>query len=246
MLNYLGNAATNIILPLMTVQIAFGVMLSDGTSAFLSLQLGSGEHKKAAKGVANCITLTVIFGILLCALFEIFLEPLCFLFGSTENVHPHAMNYGRIIVAGFPVAMVNYAMAGVIRADGRPKESMIGMLIGCAANIILDYLFVIVFPWEVAGAAWATIIGQALNAFYYIYLMFGFICPITVAYAAPFTPISGQPSQPYIIIGSRTIFVTAPAICAIVEQTECPVACNSFSYTANIDIPKENTQHIRR
>lgn len=171
---YLGNAATNIILPLMTVQIAFGVMLSDGTSAFLSLQLGSGEHKKAAKGVANCITLTVIFGILLCALFEIFLEPLCFLFGSTENVHPHAMNYGRIIVAGFPVAMVNYAMAGVIRADGRPKESMIGMLIGCAANIILDYLFVIVFPWEVAGAAWATIIGQALNAFYYIYLMFGF------------------------------------------------------------------------
>ena len=57
---YLANAATNIILPLMTVQIALGVMLSDGTSAFLSLQLGSGENKKAAKGVANCITLTVI------------------------------------------------------------------------------------------------------------------------------------------------------------------------------------------
>lgn len=171
---YLGNAATNIILPLMTAQIALGIMLSDGTAAFLSLQLGSGEHKKAAKGVANCITLTVIFGILLCILFEIFLEPLCFLFGSTENTHSYAMDYGRIIVAGFPVAMVNYAMAGVIRADGRPKESMVGMLIGCAANIVLDYLFVIVIPWGVAGAAWATIIGQALNAFYYIFLMFGF------------------------------------------------------------------------
>lgn len=171
---YLANAATNIILPLMTVQIALGVMLSDGTSAFLSLQLGSGENKKAAKGVANCITLTVIIGFLLCLLFELFLEPLCYVFGSTDKVLPYAMEYGRIIVAGFPFSMINYALAGVIRADGRPKESMIGMLIGCVANIVLDYLFVMVIPWGIAGAAWATIIGQLLNAIYYIYLLFGF------------------------------------------------------------------------
>lgn len=171
---YLGNAATSIILPFMTVQIALGVMLSDGTSAFLSLQLGSGKDKKAAKGVANCITLTVISGILLCALFEIFLNPLCHLFGSTDSVLPYALDYGRIIIAGFPASMINYALAGVIRADGRPKESMIGMLIGCAANIILDYIFVMEFSWGVAGAAWATIIGQLLNAVYYLYLLFGF------------------------------------------------------------------------
>ena len=171
---YLANAATNIILPLMTVQIALGVMLSDGTSAFLSLQLGSGENKKAARGVANCVTLTVVIGILLCLLFELFLEPLCHMFGSTDKVLPYAMEYGRIIVAGFPIAMINYAMAGVIRADGRPKESMIGMVIGCVVNIVLDYLFVIVMPWGIAGAAWATVIGQVLNAVYYIYLLFGF------------------------------------------------------------------------
>lgn len=51
---------------------------------------------------------------------------------------------------------------------------MIGMIIGCAANIILDYLFVIVNGWGVAGAAWATIIGQVLNAAYYTFLMFRF------------------------------------------------------------------------
>ena len=171
---YLANAATNIILPLMTVQIALGVMLSDGTSAYLSLQLGSGENKKAAKGVASCITLTIITGILLCLLFELFLEPLCHMFGSTDKVLPYAMEYGRIIIAGFPIAMINYALAGVIRADGRPKESMIGMVIGCATNIVLDYLFVMVFTWGIAGAAWATVIGQLLNAIYYIYLLFDF------------------------------------------------------------------------
>lgn len=171
---YLANAATSIILPLITVQIALGVMLSDGTSAFLSLQQGLGENKKAANGVANCITMTVIIGILLCALFEIFLEPLCHVFGSTDKVLPYAVEYGRIIVAGFPVSMINYALAGVIRADGRPRESMIGMLIGCVANIILDYVFVMVISWGIAGAAWATVIGQLLNAIYYIYLLFGF------------------------------------------------------------------------
>lgn len=171
---YLGNAATNIILPLMTVQIGLGIMLCDGTAAFLSLMLGEGEKKKAAKGVANCITLTIFWGILLCVLFELFLDPLCHLFGSTDSIHTYAMDYGRIIVLGFPVAMINYSMAGVIRADGRPKESMIGMVIGCVANIVLDYVFVMVLPWGVAGAAWATIIGQLLNALYYIYLMFHF------------------------------------------------------------------------
>ena len=171
---YLGNAATNIILPLMTVQIALGIMLCDGTAAFMSLKLGEGDERSAAKGVANCITLTIIFGILLCVLFEIFLDPLCRLFGSTDSIHSYAMEYGRIIVLGFPVAMINYSMAGVIRADGRPKESMTGMIIGCVANIVLDYLFVLVIPWGVAGAAWATIIGQFLNAAYYVFLMFRF------------------------------------------------------------------------
>lgn len=171
---YLGNAATNIILPLMTVQIAIGVMLSDGTASFLSLKLGEGDERKAAKGVANCITLTILSGVLLCVLFELFLEPLCHLFGSTDTIHSYAMEYGRIIVLGFPLSMIDGALAGVIRADGRPKESMYGMIIGCFSNVILDWLFVIVIPWGVAGAAWATIIGQALNAIYYIFLMFRF------------------------------------------------------------------------
>lgn len=65
------------------------------------------------------------------------------MFGSTDKVLPYAAEYGRIIVAGFPVSMINYALAGVIRADGRPKESMIGMLIGCAANIIFIFCLVL-------------------------------------------------------------------------------------------------------
>ena len=62
----------------------------------------------------------------------------------------------------------------MIRADCRPKESMAGFLIGCITNIILDPVFIFVFHWGVEGAAWATVIGQALNAAHYIWCSFHF------------------------------------------------------------------------
>lgn len=64
--------------------------------------------------------------------------------------------------------MIDSAMSGVIRADGSPRYSMAGLLAGCITNIILDPIFIFVCGWGVKGAAWATIIGQILNAVIYI------------------------------------------------------------------------------
>lgn len=166
---YLGNAATNVILPLTTFMMALAVMIGDGAASFMSLNLGKGKSDIAAHGVCNAITLTVGVGILITVLFEIFLEPLCHLFGATENSLPYAMEYGRIIVLGFVFFAITNAFASIIRADGRPNSSMIGLLIGCITNIVLDPIFIFVFKWGVAGAAWATIIGQILNAIYYVF-----------------------------------------------------------------------------
>ena len=171
---YLGNAATNIILPLVTFVMALGMMLGDGAAAYMSLNLGKDKPDKAAKGVGNAITLTIGIGIIFTILIEIFLDPLCHLFGATIDNFPYAIEYGRIIVLGFPFAIICSAFGGIIRADGRPKESMIGLLIGCITNIILDPVFIFKCKWGVAGAAWATIIGQILNATYFIICMFRF------------------------------------------------------------------------
>lgn len=171
---YLGNAATNIILPLVTFVMALGMMIGDGTAAYMSLNLGKGETDRAAKGVGNAITLTVSVGIIFTILVEIFLEPLCHLFGATVDNLPYAISYGRIIVLGFPFAMICASFGGMIRADGRPKESMIGLLIGCITNMVLDPIFIFVFKLGVSGAALATIIGQMLNAMFFIICMFRF------------------------------------------------------------------------
>lgn len=169
---YLGNAATNIIMPMTLILMAVAMMFGNGASAFMSLHLGKSEPEKAARGVGNMITLTIGSGIFFLIMFEIFLEPLCWLFGARGEVTSYAMDYGRIIVLGFPVFVIGVGFGNIIRADGRPKASMAGMLIGCAANMILDPLFIFVFHWGVKGAAWATIIGQFLNAAFYIVCLY--------------------------------------------------------------------------
>ena len=169
---YLGNAATNVILPLTTFMMAIAVMIGDGAAAFLSLNLGKGQADKAAHGVGNAIALTVGAGIVMTVLFKLLLDPLCHLFGATENSLPYALDYGRIIILGFVFFAIDAAFAGIIRADGKPTASMVGLLIGCITNIILDPVFIFVFKWGVVGAAWATVIGQILNAVYYVICIF--------------------------------------------------------------------------
>lgn len=165
---YLGNGATNVIMPLTVIVIALSLLVGDGAAAYLSLKLGEGNGNAAAKGIGNALSATVLIGIILCIVFNVFLKPLCILFGATEDILPYAMDYGRIISFGVLFSAIDSSMAGIIRADGNPKYSMAGLLIGCITNIILDPIFIFVFHWGVKGAAWATILGQIFNALLYI------------------------------------------------------------------------------
>ena len=171
---YLGNAATNVVMPMTLIMMALSLMLGDGGAAYMSLNLGKGKPETAAKGIGVMASASVVLGVVVAILFELFLEPLCGLFGATQDNLPYALEYGRIIVLGFPFFAISSGFAGVIRADGRPNASMIGLLIGCATNLILDPVFIFVCGWGVAGAAWATILGQILNAIYFVICFFRF------------------------------------------------------------------------
>ncbi len=165
---YLGNGATNVVMPMTVIAIALSLLIGDGAAAYLSLKLGEGDEKSAASGIGCSISVMAVVGIVLCVLFNLFLEPLCRLFGATEDILPYAVDYGRIISYGILFSSIDSGMAGMIRADGSPKYSMAGLLVGCITNIILDPIFIFGFHWGVKGAAWATIAGQILNAFLYL------------------------------------------------------------------------------
>ena len=161
---YLGNAATNVIFPMTVFMLALSALFGDGCAAYFSLQLGQGNKEKASAGVCSSMIFTVTVGFIFMCIVLLFLEPICILFGATENSLPYAMDYGFYIALGFVFSSIDVALSTIVRADGSPKYSMVGLLLGCVTNIILDPIFIFVFHWGVKGAALATIAGQFLNA----------------------------------------------------------------------------------
>ncbi len=157
---YLGNAATNVSYPLSTICLAIALLIGIGSASRFSLYLGAGEKDKAARVIGNGIMMMIVFGVLYAVLVEIFMRPLLSAFGATSEIMPYADTYSRIIALGMPFLIITNGMSNFARADGSPRYSMVCMLIGAIINTILDPIFIFVFQWGVAGAAWATIIGQ--------------------------------------------------------------------------------------
>ena len=166
---YLGNGATTVIFPMITFAMAFSLLFGDGSATFLSLKLGEKKEDEAARGTGAGIIGFVGIGIIITILYLIFLEPLCKLFGASEAILPYAKDYGRIITYGLPFCAVCAGGASIIRADGNPKFTMIGLFAGTIINVVLDPIFIFVFHWGVKGAAFATILGQFANAVLNIY-----------------------------------------------------------------------------
>jgi putative MATE family efflux protein len=166
----LGNAATNVIFPLTTIGLAFGLLIGSGCAAQFSILLGRGEHEKAAHSVGNALVLLVGEGFLFTIISLLLLPKIIIWFGGTEAVYDYAMEYGRIICFGLPCYMITIGLSQILRSDGRPKIATTSTIIGCILNCILDPLFIFGFEWGMAGAAWATIIGQIASVLFSMFM----------------------------------------------------------------------------
>ncbi len=160
---YLGNAATNVAYPFSTICLAIALLVGIGSASRFSLCLGSKEPKAAAKAAGNGIVLMGIFGIIYLLVGETFLSLLLKVFGATTDVFPYAKKYASITLIGMPFLIVTNGMSNLIRADGKPKYSMVCMVVGAIINTILDPIFIFVCDWGIAGGAWATVIGQIFS-----------------------------------------------------------------------------------
>ena len=161
---YLGNAATNVAYPFSTICLAIALLVGIGSASRVSLCLGRKEPKAAAKAAGNGIVLMGIFGIIYLLVGETFLPLLLKAFGATTDVFPYAKQYASITLIGMPFLIVTNGMSNLIRADGKPKYSMVCMVMGAIINTILDPIFIFCFKWGMMGAAVATVIGQVVTA----------------------------------------------------------------------------------
>lgn len=160
---YLGNAATTIAFPLMTIIMAFATLIGSGGSAYAALRLGEGRKREALLTLNNLLVIAIGLGIILAAAGLIFLKPILTLFGATETTMPYAIDYTSIVLIGVPFSMVSIALSSMARTDGHPRMSMYGILIGAALNTVLDPIYIFVLGWGVKGAAIATITAQFVS-----------------------------------------------------------------------------------
>ena len=159
----LGNAATNVIFPLVIIFNAVAGLIGNGAAANLSLKLGEGKKEEGGKIVGSAVTVSIIFSIMLSVIAYFFLPKLVYMFGCTENVYQYAVDYGKIIILGAPFMIIYSALSQLIRADGSPKYSMVLLVVGAILNIILDPIFIFTFNMGVKGGAIATVIGQIVS-----------------------------------------------------------------------------------
>lgn len=161
----LGNAATNISFPLSISCVAIALLFGIGGASAFNLAMGKGKKEEAVYYMGNAAVLMFGCGVILCLVTEVFLEPMLRFFGSPEDVLGYAMTYTRIVGFGFPFLIFATGGGHLIRADGAPKFTMLCNLTGAVINTVLDALFIFGFDWGMAGAAWATVIGQVVSFF---------------------------------------------------------------------------------
>lgn len=162
-LGYLGNAATGIVFPILIIAQAFAWCVGDGSAAYLSICQGKKDTQNAHHCIGSGITATLILSIVMLVLCAAFKEPLLRLFGASDQTIGMAMEYFTIVLCFFPAFMLMNMMNAVIRADGSPAVSMASMSLGAILNIVLDPIFIFSLNWGIAGAAWATVVGQTVS-----------------------------------------------------------------------------------
>lgn len=159
-----GNAATTVAFPLTTVCMAIGLMVGLGSASGFNLELGAGREAKARIIAGTAAGTLVISGIVICIAVRLFLRPLLYVFGATAEIFPLASEYAGITSFGIPFFLFSTGANPLVRADRSPRYSMAAIIIGAVMNIILDPVFIFVFGWGIAGAAWATVISQIISA----------------------------------------------------------------------------------
>lgn len=165
----LAMSGVGITMPITYVVLGLGMLVGVGTAASISIKLGQGKKKIAEKLLGNALSLSLIISVIVTILGVMFSKNILLLFGASASVMGYANDFIRIILFGTIFNLVGFALNQSIRSDGSPKVAMITMLIGCGLNIVLDPLFIFVFGWGIKGAAFATILSQAVSAVCVLY-----------------------------------------------------------------------------
>ena len=161
--NYAGKtafASVNLVMPFIMILGGMGFMIGTGGTALVSVVLGQKDHERANRYFSMMIYLTVIMGVILSVLGFTFMKSIAVLLGATEEMLADCVLYGRIVISFTTAFMLQNVFQSFLIAAEKPKFGLVVTVIAGATNMVLDWLFVGIFGWGVAGAAAATGLSQ--------------------------------------------------------------------------------------
>jgi putative MATE family efflux protein len=165
--NFAGKtpfAAINLVMPFIMVLGGLGFMIGTGGTALVGKLLGQGEPEEANRCFSMMIWFALLLGGVLTVVGIVFMKPVSLFLGATEEMLGDCLIYGRIVIAfTVPFMLQNIFQSFLIAAE-KPKLGLVATVAAGVTNMTLDFLFVGVLPWGVAGAAIATGISQCVGA----------------------------------------------------------------------------------
>lgn len=173
--NWIGStaiAAINVVLPVSFFIAALGMAIGIGGSSIISRALGADQRQKALKTLGNQITLTLLLTLTMVTIGLLFADAIISSFGGKGDIFEPAKIYYEIVLYGVPVLALCMMANTVIRAEGKPKFAMYAMMIPSVSNLLMDYIFIYILDFGMAGAAWATTLSYVF-CFLFILWFYG-------------------------------------------------------------------------
>ena len=166
--NFVGSnalASINIMMPMFLILGAFGFMLGSGGSAEVAKTMGEGREDDAKCYFTTLTIAVAVLGVLLTVGTIFFIRPLSYFMGASDLLIADCVTYGTICLIGnIPYMLQTFFQTFFITAE-KPKLGMALTIASGVTNMVLDWLFIAVFQWGIAGAAIATSIGCAVGGF---------------------------------------------------------------------------------
>ena len=158
----LAIAGLAVTFPLMNLSAAFGTLVGVGATTMISVLLGQKNYDIANKVLGNVVILNIIIGLLFMAVSLIFLDPILYFFGASENTITYAREYMQIILAGNAVTHLYLGLNSVLRASGNPRLAMSLTILSVLINIAVAPVLIFWLDMGIRGAGIATVLAQVI------------------------------------------------------------------------------------
>ena len=158
-----GAAVATLAFPVMTLMMGLSLLAGQGGNALAAIRMGEGKMHQVEKILGNTVLLLIVIAALIAGGSLLFMDQILDVLSTPAELRESTQAFVQIICCGFVFQSLGMGVGNFLRTAGRPNLAMITQALGTLGCIVLNYLFVMLWGWGVAGSAWATILGQVFG-----------------------------------------------------------------------------------